>query len=160
MLYLYIIKTSLKDWWDREVRRFTWMNLRGVYACLATLPLKYGWCWSLCCVTWLTANLRRINLQKINAALRYAASFSCRHPGTVVVFVPITLLFVSFATSLAKQFLCSSWPSLAHTLSFRSPAYIAARGCGPYPSSRSLRQAMTLSARVSTWRFCNSGIWI
>jgi hypothetical protein len=27
-----------------------------------------------------------------NAASRYAASFSCRHPGTVVVFVSITLL--------------------------------------------------------------------
>lgn len=28
--------------------------------------------------------------------------------GAVVVFVPIPLLFVSFATSLAKQFPCSS----------------------------------------------------
>ena len=149
MLYLYIIKTSLKDWWDREVRRFIWMNLRGVYACLATLPLKYGWCWSLCCVTWLTANQSRINPQQNNAASRYAASFLCRNLITVIGFVRITLLFVCFAVALSKQFLCSSWPSLAHTLSFRSPAYIAARRCGPIPSSRSLRQAWPFAPGVA-----------
>ncbi|ABV13424.1 hypothetical protein CKO_02302 [Citrobacter koseri ATCC BAA-895] len=48
---------------------------------------------------------------------------------------------------------------LIHTL-YRCAALHILRlaDADPIPSSRTFRQVLTLNARVSTWRFCNSGI--
>lgn len=102
----------------------------------------------------INGNRNRITLPRNNAAVRYAALF-CILNGNGAHF-PCFFVVLLFSS---QNIFFPAVDLLTRTLYLLAALNILRLAvANPIPFLRIIRQVMTLRARVSTWRFCNSGI--